>query len=103
MVSYHGSYRANYSSKTNINEQQVANVDSHNIPAPGPSRRLSRIDMQLFDIQTDSIVGKARTRTEHLTAIMTGTGKSTRDKVLHAIEVIFKTFFFSFFSFFPKI
>ena len=44
MVSYLVSCRANYSSKTNINEKQVAKVDSQNIPAPGPSRRLSRID-----------------------------------------------------------
>ena len=46
---------------------------------------LSRVDTTLFNIQRDCFIcGKASTRPEHLTAIMTGTGKSTRDKVLHA-------------------
>lgn len=84
-VLFHVSCRENYSSKTNINEQQVANVDIERVPAPGPSRRLSRIETQLFDIRKDCFIcGKARTRPEKLTAIVTGTGKSTRDKVLHA-------------------
>lgn len=84
-VSYHRSCRANYSSKTNISEQQVANVESESIPASVSSRRLSRVDTLSFDIRRHCFIcGRARSRPEPLTAIMTGTGKSTRDKVLHA-------------------
>ena len=94
IISYHGSCRANFSSKTNINEQQVANVDSQNIPAPGPSRILSRIDTQLFDIQRDIFNCGPEQDQNIWQPLWLVQVKSTRDKVLHAIEDIDKTVFF---------
>ncbi len=82
-VSYHVSCRANYCSNTKISEQQqVANVESESTSAP---RRLSRADTTSFKIRRDCFIcGKASSRPEPLTAISTGTGASTRDKVLRA-------------------
>ena len=46
--------------------------------------RLTRKDTSTFIIQRDCFIcGRNTQRPEHLTAICTGTGKSTRDKVLH--------------------
>lgn len=48
-------------------------------------RRLDRGDTTSFNMRTDCFIcGKASTRPEHLIAISTGTGASTREKVLHA-------------------
>ncbi len=82
-VSYHVSCRANYCSNTKISEQQqVSNVESESTSAP---RRLSRADTTSFKIRRDCFIcGKASSRPEPLTAISTGTGASTRDKVLRA-------------------
>lgn len=79
IVSYHVSCRANYCKKGS--EQEVPNLESESASAP---RRLSRADTT-FNIWRDCFIcGKASTRPEPLTAITTGTGMSTRDKVLHA-------------------
>ncbi len=82
-VSYHVSCRVNYCSKTKISEQQqVANVESESTSAP---RKLSGADTTSFKIRRDCFIcGKASSRPEPLIAISTGTGASTRDKVLRA-------------------
>ncbi len=76
------SCRANYCLKTKVSEHGVPNLESESASAP---RRLSRADTTTFNIWRDCFIcGKASTRPEPLTAITTGTGASTRDKVLHA-------------------
>ena len=82
IVSYHVSCRANYCLKTKVSEHEVSNLENESASAP---RRLRRADTTTFDIRRDCFIcGKASTRPEPLTAITTGTGASTRDKVLHA-------------------
>jgi len=96
-VSYHVSCRANYCSKTKISEQQqVENVESESTSAP---RRLSRADTTSFKIRRDCFIcGKASSRPEPLTAISTGTGASTRDKVLgQLLKGLMKMYIFEFF------
>ena len=82
LVSYHVSCRANYCLKTKVSEHEVSNLENESASAP---RRLRRADTTTFDERRDCFIcGKASTRPEPLTAITTGTGASTRDKVLHA-------------------
>lgn len=82
-VSYHVSCRANYCS-IKTNKHEVADVDSRPTCTSEP-RRLDRGATSSFNIRMDCFIcGKASTRPEALTAISTGTGASTRDKVLHA-------------------
>ena len=91
-VSYHKSCRAKYTSKTNVSRQ----TEKSESPAPSASssqpRRLTREDTSSFNIREQCFIcGSSEKRKpdksrEKLTAISTGTGKSTRSKVIEAAE-----------------
>ena len=77
-LSYCLSCSANSSGKKN-SKRQVAYVDSESIHIH-QSQEDSRVDTTLFNKEIDCFNWeKAGTRSERLTAIMTGTGNSTRD------------------------
>lgn len=85
-VSYHNFCRASYTTKTNITGPKVGrNVNIDSCKPSVSSGRQSREDTISFNIRRDCFIcGKDRIRPERLTPITTGTGKNTRDKVLHA-------------------
>ena len=91
-VSYHKSCRAQYTSKTNVSRQ----TEKSESPAPSASssqpRRLTREVTSSFNIREQCFIcGSSEKRKpdksrEKLTPISTGTGKSTRSKVIEAAE-----------------
>lgn len=87
-VSYHKLCRASYASKTNIKGPDATRNQSEASSTPATlSGRLSREDTISFNVRRDCFIcGKDRVRPESLTSISTGTGKTTRDKVLHAAQ-----------------
>lgn len=88
-VSYHKLCRASYTSKTNVKGAQSKTslqFEGQTDEVQVSSRRMSREDTTSFNIRRDCFIcGKDTNRPElPLTPITTGTGKSTRDKVLEA-------------------
>ena len=87
-VFFHKSCRASYTSKSNIKRKQPSTehediyyTDSQE------SKRIRRCDTMSFDIRSHCFIcGKKVTPRSKLTQILTGTGDSTRNKVLSAAE-----------------
>ena len=101
-VSFHKSCRAKYTSSSN-NYKYISDSPSGSANNPGPSsipaeqlrRKSARTETTGFDIRRDCLIcgkdnqhrnHKSNQRIDHLTDIQTGTGKSTRDKLLNASE-----------------
>ena len=89
-IAFHVACRASYTSKQNITG------GSSDSPLPSTSQsgddtertgRLRRSETSQFDIRKDCFIcGRSQKRNEKLTSITTGTGSSTRQRVLNAAE-----------------
>ena len=90
-VRYHKKCRASYTTASNLkyvqHELATANDTSDNagdMVESGPSR-IRRTDASTFNIRTDCFIcEKSYKRAERLSEIATGTGASTRDRVIAA-------------------
>lgn len=90
-VRYHTKCRASYTSASNL--KYVQNEPSTSSPVAATSdsqdgasqKRLRRSDTSAFNIRTDCFIcGSSNTRKEKLTKVSTGTGSSTRQRIIEA-------------------
>lgn len=87
-VAFHKSYRAKYTSKSNFPKSHTTESDHQpcTSEATAPTR-ISRHETAGFDIRNDCFIcGKPNTARDRLTPVSTGTGQSTREKVLAAAD-----------------
>ena len=87
-VSFHKSCRAKYTSKSNISTSNPSESDQQPCTSAATEHtRISRNETAGFDIRTNCFIcGKSNTSRNKLTPVSTGTGQSTREKVLAAAD-----------------
>uniref|UniRef100_UPI00358E24F8 unconventional myosin-VIIa-like n=1 Tax=Myxine glutinosa TaxID=7769 RepID=UPI00358E24F8 len=87
-VSFHKSCRAKYTSKSNISTSNPSESDQQPCTSVATEHTsISRNKTAGFDIRTNCFIcGKSNTSRNKLTPVSTGTGQSTREKVLAAAD-----------------
>ena len=85
-VAFHKSCRAKYTSKSNLDKFHSRSGDQQPSSSTIPSR-LSRSETGGFDIRNECFIcGKPNTIRDKLSSVSTGTGHTTREKVLQAAK-----------------
>uniref|UniRef100_UPI00358F875D uncharacterized protein n=1 Tax=Myxine glutinosa TaxID=7769 RepID=UPI00358F875D len=87
-VSFHKLCRAKYTSKSNISTSNPSESDQQPCTSAATEHtRISRNETAGFDIRNNCFIcGKSSTSRNKLTPVSTGTGQSTREKVLAAAD-----------------